>query len=752
MFNRMVKWALWPTAAAVLAACGGGGGGGGAAPKVTVLSGTAAVGAALDAAVVRVYDSAGVLVGTGTTGPGGDFSISLTAEGKAPYFLQLSKDEIQLHALHPDAASGTVNITPLSDAVAGMLSPNGVSADLLASIKTSASTPTASQILERREVISTALGNLISASGVSKDIFTTPFKADGTGQDKLLDAVSVNSVADGQSNKANIQITLKLATDPENPAGNMPAINLTSSTQVAEAKVENNKVGVISPADLPPGNAGDLYKNLLDNLNACYREAPNVRTDGVSTVLSAACKKVFLNNDPTQYLNFGQRLGNTAQFAGMFSYPGAVEFKPVTKPYLVQDLMGIKRGDGVGRAIVAMSWINEHGNRENIMLYTTKYTLNGQELLGLSGDRNAHPWAVVSHNQKREFPLRRDNALDYVQSQYLISVRDLIKNGKSVVNYATVTTPTGKKVLLASAPGGASRDLAICKVSEVILGADGQPATPKVTEIKTYGADRPKYECTGTSKSLTFAQKFISSTETRLPSDIKDVGILRPLDSTGQPFTPDSQTLATYPSMGVWSIEYTFMDGTIKTQKTWSVARPMTVEELMGPDGPDAVMPRYTAATMELLKALKTQSTNLLTACYFNDPTCDATQSPVPAPATGGFVLAWSDSAVPMTSLWISGRRNEENNNRTWISGTNATSWDDQLNLRSTVREAELKCSRQSDTDTHCAVGVAVNALGDFHPRSWMTYSELWGKDAEQRSLMRSYNWYQPRKQDGSPF
>ena len=84
--------------------------------------------------------------------------------------------------------------------------------------------------------------------------------------------------------------------------------------------------------------------------------------------------------------------------------------------------------------------------------------------------------------------------------------------------------------------------------------------------------------------------------------------------------------------------------------------------------------------------------------------------------------------------------------------GFQGPSWDDQLNLRSTVREAELKCSRQSDTDTHCAVGVAVNALGDFHPRSWMTYSELWGKDAEQRSLMRSYNWYQPRKQDGSPF
>jgi hypothetical protein len=204
--------------------------------------------------------------------------------------------------------------------------------------------------------------------------------------------------------------------------------------------------------------------------------------------------------------------------------------------------------------------------------------------------------------------------------------------------------------------------------------------------------------------------------------------------------------------MGMWSIEYTFMDGTKHTQRTWSVARPMTVEEMLGPNGPGAVMPDYTPETMADIKALKTQSSNLLTACFSGDATCDSLQSPVPAPATGGFKFAWTDSAVPMTSLWVSGRRNEENNTRTWISSTNATSWDDQLNVRSTMRSAEVKCSRQSDADAHCNSSVAVNGLGDFHPRTWMTYSELWGRDAEQRSLMRSYNWYQPRKQDGSPF
>ena len=743
------------TAGAVLVACGGGGGVAVAPPAI--LSGTAAVGAPIEGAGITVFDASGSVVGSGTSSADGKFSITLTSVGVAPYTLKLVKDEITLHALHTVAASGVVNITPLSDAVVAMVSPTGSADGLVSALQNSATPPSKAVIDQKREVIQTALTPVALAAGFTGNLFTDEFTANGKGKDKLLDTISVVSSADGVAKSANIQMVVKVSTDPIDPTSQLPVVNLTSQTSVSEANSIRQSMGTLTANDLTPDNSAALYIGLIANLNACYKEAPTVRTDGVSVVLSDACKKVFLNNDPTQYLNFGQRLGSTAQFAGLFTYPGAVEFKPVAKPYLVQDLMGSRRGDGIGRAIVAMSWVNEQGNRENIMLYATKYTHNGQETLGLSGDRNIYAWSVSSHTQLRTFPLKTDRSLDYVQSSYLIGVRDLIRSGKSVVNYATVTTPSNKKVLLASAEGGASRDLAICRINEVNLGSDNQPTTPKFTEDTTYpivGAApaRLKYKCNGTSKSLTFAQRFISTTETRLPSEIKDVGILRPLNERGEPYTPDSATLANFPTMGMWSIEYTFMDGTKHTQKTWSVSRPMTVEEMLGPNGPGAVMPDYTAATMAAIKALKTQSSNLLTACYGGDSTCDSLQSPVPAPATGGFQFAWTDSAVPMTSLWVSGRRNEESNARTWISGTNATGWDDQLGVRSTTRSAEIKCSRQSSTDAHCASSVTVNGLGDFHQRTWMTYSELWGKDAEQRSLMRSYNWYQPRKQDGSSF
>jgi hypothetical protein len=709
-----------------------------------VISGTAAVGAPLGDAPIKVYDSKGVEVGSGTTDASGQFSISLQSVGTPPYVLKLTSGEISLHAMHGDATNGTANITPISNAVVAMLSSTGSADEMLNNLKTGGTAPTKAQLDSKQEMVSAALESISTAAGVKEDIFKKPFSTNGVGVDKLLDSVAINTSADGVSKKANVQIALKVATDPVNPTVSMPVLNLSSDTSKADAVLEKVRVGTISANDLPSSNAGDLYKDLLANLNACYKEAPLVRTDGTSVVKSDACKKIFLNNDPTQYLNYGQRLSSTAQFSGMFTYAGEVVFMPVDKPYLVQDLNGSKRGDGVGRAIVALSWVNENGNRENIMLYTTKYTHNGKEILGLSGDRNTYGWSVNSHNQKREFPLRGDTALDYVTGSYLISVRDIFRNSKSVVRYATVIAPNGKKTLLASVNGGAARDLAICKKGEVVIGVDGTPTTPLLTEETTYGLGVRKYYCTGTSKSITMAQRFISDTETRVPSDIFNAGILRPLDASGNPYTPTTAELTNMPSIGAWTIIYTFMDGTTATQKTWSVARPMTTGELMGPDGPDAVLPKYTTATVDALKALKTSQTTL-TPCYSVPGNCDASQSPIPVPSTGGFKFAWFGSnKVPVTSLWISGWKNASD--RSHISSTGATTWDDQLLVRSTTRQAEIQCSRQSTSDSHCESSVAVNGLGSFNLRAWMTYSEMWGKDAEQRTHMRSFNWYQPTK------
>lgn len=722
--------------AALLSACGGGGGGSAAVGNLPVLSGTAAVGAPLAGATITVSDAKGVKVGEGTSGDDGLFAITLSSLGTAPYVLKLTTGSVTLHAIHGSAASGDVNITPVSEALVAMLSPTGAAADLAQSGKV----PDKATIESKQEVLTAALSGVASAANTTDNIFTKKFAANGSGSDKVLESIAVSAVADGSNNKANVQISLKLATDPENANASLSAINLTSDSNKAAAETEKNRVGPISSDDLPDVNAGGLYKDLLANLNACYKEAPLVRTDGDSAVRSDTCRKIFLDSNPAQYLNFGQRLGKSGQFSGMFTYAGQVTFQAADKPYLVQDLKGKKSSDGKGRAIVSLSWLNEQGNRENIMLYVTKYSINGKELLGLSGDRNQYGWTVNSHNQKREFPLRSDTLLDYVTSSYLVSVRDVRRNGNAI-DYVEVMPNEGKKFLMAAMPGGAARDLAICKSNEVNLDSTSKlPTTPK-------NMSNGRFVCTGNSKSITFSERFVASTETRMPSDIANVGILRPLNEAGLPYTPTPEVVKNLPNIRLWTIVYKFAGGDEVTQKTWSVARPLTTDELMGPDGPDAVMPRYTEAAINAMKTLKTSQTSNLTACLIVNANCDPAQSPVPAPSTGGYSFAWTTgNKVPVTSLWASGYRNSDALSH--VSSTNATAWDDQWAVSSTTTSALVRCSRQSESDAHCAAGVLVGGTGDYHAKTWMSYSEMWGKDTEQRTHMRSYNWFQARKAD----
>lgn len=706
------------------------------------LKGVAATGAALASANVTVHDATGAILGSGVTDASGGFEVTLNKVGTAPYVLHVVKEDISLFAAAPQAQSATVNINQLSDAVVALVSSSGASEDLVARLQSGAAAPTAGQIEAGKALVNAAIAPVKAALATTKDVFTESFATNGTGLDTLLDSVSVNKIAQtvGGASSANVQLTLNVATDPLNAQSSTPVVNISSSSQASDVSSAVARLPAITPADLMPSDAAALYNTFIANLNACYRDIPSVRTDGASAVLSTACRKIFYNSDATQYKHGGATVGRNGAFSGLFSYGGSVVFRPTVKPYLVQDLAGNKSLDGLGRAIVAMSWDNSDGNRENILLYVTRYTDPqdpSKQILGASGDRNDYGFFVNSHNQKREFPLKTDAAFDYVQGGYLLAIRDVIVFNNSIVKYATVTSPSQKVILFAPGAGGAVRDLQLCKRTEVNFATvDGTqvPSTP-------IGAT-----CTG-SKFITFAERFISDAETRKPSAITNAGIIRPLDGGGNAYTPSDDDLKNYPSVGLWTVTYTFNDLSTKTQRTWSVARPMTTVELLGSSGPDAVMPRYTPQTIAYIKALK--GSTAMAPCHPTLPgACVAAESPIPAPATGGFMLAWTgNSAVPMTSLWVSGRLNDSA--KSWISatsvgGANRPSWDDQMTVRSGSTSAEMKCSRQSDADLHCAGDVAAGAVGAYNPYTWMSYSELWGKDQEQRSLMRSYNWYQP--------
>ncbi len=204
-FNR---WAL-PVFVAVLTnmvACGGGGGGGGAegASPVASLAGTAAVGAPLAGAEVTLKDANGKTLSV-TADANGSFVFSDISGVVAPAMLKATGtaggETYTLYSLAstlPDkGASGVVNVTPVTDGAVGQalgtLSPEDAfnSATAIKTIDLGKLAQVKTKLVEAVKEVLTALGN--DASKV--DLFATPFKADNTGLDKLLDLVTVQTLA-----------------------------------------------------------------------------------------------------------------------------------------------------------------------------------------------------------------------------------------------------------------------------------------------------------------------------------------------------------------------------------------------------------------------------------------------------------------------------------------------------------------------------------------------------------------------------
>lgn len=739
-------------AAVLLASCGGGGSG-----PIT-LNGVVATGAALAGATVTAFDVTGKQVGSSTSDAAGEYSITLTEAGQVPYLLRAVRDEISLTALQPSVtgSAATVNISPISDAVVALVSPTGQAATLLtALVDGSARTAvTATAVEEKRAVIEAAIEPVLKTVNVSmSDLLSKKFAVDGTGVDKVLDTLAVSPTVETDSSglqKANLQITFKVAVDAVAASTSAPVVTLSSASSTTEVKAASAAV-TITKESLPPDNMASLYSDFLQAMNACYALDIKARTDG-GKIIASECKKIFFEENPDQYKHAGSTVGSKIgdAFRGIFNATAKVEFKSTIKQYLVHDLNGIKSKDGRGRAILSLSWLNtESGSRENISAYVTKYTdSTGRERLGLSGDKNDYGFFVNSHNQKFEFPLMTSSDLGYVLGSYLVAIQDYRSGTESLFNFVRVTSPNGKIMVFTPDQGGARKFMRFCTRSETKKNDAGEPA--------------PKGNFCSGSYAITMSERFVKPAGNRVPSDIANVGIVRSLkenvDGSFEAYSPSDDEIRGWNSIGVWTADYFHKDGKKTTQRTWSVARPMTRGELIGPAGPEAVTPMLTADSIAALKKIKVDRFNVLRGCFADGQfNCIESQAPVPAPATGGFPFAWSGGTLPVTKVWISGRLNSSAKKHIssclgdFINGIcqggSATSWDDEINFPSTTASITVPCSRMGESDKHCS-----DVDSNYSPQVWMSYSELWGKDDEQRTLMRSFNWFTPTKADGTPF
>ncbi|KVN17518.1 MULTISPECIES: hypothetical protein [unclassified Burkholderia] len=280
----IMRLALCASMSAVLAACGGGGGSSSAAPTgtggqstaaATSMTGTVAIGTGMTGAIVTVTDAGGKSV-TATSGANGNYNVSLSRL-TAPLLIT---------AADPSGVSGTLysvlssastaagapviaNVTPLTTAVAALMTQSGNPADLTGN----ASAITSSAITAAETTLDTAIAPILSANSVpaSFDPIGTTFTPNQTGADAVIDSVAVTPSASGFG----LQIT-SLA----NPN---TAIQLNSSTSVSTALAA-------------PAQAANYLANLQASLSACASDVQGGATDTSDSNCTSAIDANYLNN------------------------------------------------------------------------------------------------------------------------------------------------------------------------------------------------------------------------------------------------------------------------------------------------------------------------------------------------------------------------------------------------------------------------------------------------------------------------
>ena len=192
---KNTKCLLSATLIAVLTACGGGGGGDSSSsattPTSTILTGTAATGAALSNAKITVKDSKGASK-TATADANGNFSVDVTGM-TAPLIIQAvsqdaSKTFYSISQTIPE--SNVINVTSITDSLAQ--ASGSAPATLFADPATKLTSVDFAKLKTAQDNLKTALTAYMTTLGISTttDLVTSAFLADNSKVDALLDCLS----------------------------------------------------------------------------------------------------------------------------------------------------------------------------------------------------------------------------------------------------------------------------------------------------------------------------------------------------------------------------------------------------------------------------------------------------------------------------------------------------------------------------------------------------------------------------------
>ena len=264
----------------LLASCGGGGGDGYSSPAAatppvaTTVTGVAASGKPIAGKTVTVKDAAGNSA-TGTTAADGSFKVTSTTTFTPPFVVQVSLGAgASLYSVSADTSLTTnINVTPLTDLVVrSWYNVRGVATDAAFNALATNPPPATATVQILGSTVQGTVQLWLNKAGVPStnfNLISTPFKADSTGVDKVLDQSTVTNA----SNSSTLNITDGATTQTSTLLAASGSVTVTTTTKVvATNTIASTSVQVVpivtlasQQTDLSKALAGvqTLFTNLI---------------------------------------------------------------------------------------------------------------------------------------------------------------------------------------------------------------------------------------------------------------------------------------------------------------------------------------------------------------------------------------------------------------------------------------------------------------------------------------------------------
>ncbi|RYF50192.1 MAG: carboxypeptidase regulatory-like domain-containing protein [Comamonadaceae bacterium] len=505
--------------------------------------------------------------------------------------------------------------------------------------------------------------------------------ADGTGADKVLDAVTVSVRPDGDA--ANIEITLKVPANTEGAILSRPF--RTSDATVAPLDSPTAEQ-VAALSDLPTPAQISAF---LGRLDACFalpltRRVSTASSDSQDAIGTAAdvvapeCRRLFVGDDPATFTANGGTVGRNA--AGRGAWSALFRQGPTGMVHDRGNFEYFRVKDGVNDKVLSYRWTDRFGNTDNETLVVR--TEQGE--LKLTGNSNLYAATVRPVSEDREYlNMPEYNAFT---TGYNISIDNRIVAGRSVFDRVEVTPPWSATPIVFRPRDG---------LSYLVTG----PTDDAVTSILRLAAG---YANPATAGNL-------ADRELRIPfaSPQYDEAMMRALKD-----------------QSLWKMEFFPAGGGSSNVQTYrTLSRAQSIAEIR-----QLKFAQLTAAQRtELLQATATDG-----RITFGPPSASDPNNIDFSSEGGGDAWEVPAGAIAPTSVSVTGR----------VGAFGSQRFNDGSLVRNTARKTIIYCVPQSSADLHCVKQPSTSEFWQYAGGSSFNSIELWARTARQVEMKKQIALY----------